>query len=201
MGQNKDALVSLEEFTQWQSTQVFAQVLQPLIRKYLASEPESEKLILEVALEDYPHDLNFLNQQAWMLATSTKDHLRNGDQAVRAALEACELTDYKVPNIIDTLASAYAEQGDFERAVQYAEQACAMIGNLDRESGAMRSRLELFKQRKAYREESLRRRHSPPHYRMVNCNRWFLRLSLMPLDGFVVVNHAGPPMANDCSIH
>ncbi len=79
-----------------------------------------------------------------MLATSTKDHLRNGDQAVRAALEACELTDYKVPNIIDTLASAYAEQGDFERAVQYAEQACEMIGNLDRESGAMRSRLELF---------------------------------------------------------
>ncbi len=86
-------------------------------------------------------------------ATSKVDALRNGEQAVREANEACELSGFRLPTFVDTRAAANAELGDFEKAVQYAEQACAKVGKLDKESIAMRQRLELFKQRKPYREE------------------------------------------------
>jgi hypothetical protein len=38
------------------------------------------------------------------------------------ATKACELTDYKEAHILSTLASTYAELGDFETAIKWSEK-------------------------------------------------------------------------------
>ena len=68
------------------------------------------------------------NELSWKLATSTFDQMRDGKQAVEIATKACELTDYKDPNIVDTLAAAYAERGDFDSAVKWSEKSLNLLG-------------------------------------------------------------------------
>ena len=74
-------------------------------------------------MPDYEGDPSLLNNLAWALATSTFDELRNGNRAILLAEKACDLTDYKEAYILSTLASAHAEVGDFEQAIQWSEKA------------------------------------------------------------------------------
>jgi protein O-mannosyl-transferase len=60
---------------------------------------------------------------AWILATHSDSSVRNGSEAVRLAKEACELTKYEHVQTVNTLAAAYAETGQFDLAIQTAEQA------------------------------------------------------------------------------
>ena len=71
-------------------------------------------------------DPNFVlawNNRAWLLATAPEAEFRNGPLAVQCATKACELTDYQAANLLDTLAAALAEAGQFEQAVTRARQA------------------------------------------------------------------------------
>lgn len=63
---------------------------------------------------------------AWMLATSPDPGLRNGRQAVALAEHLCDVEMYREPASLDVLAAAYAEYGDFERAVAVATQAATL---------------------------------------------------------------------------
>ena len=72
---------------------------------------------------DMPEPLNNL---ACILATSSDDTVRNGDEAVRHAERACHLTAFKQTGTISTLAAAYAEAGRFPEAVATAERAMNM---------------------------------------------------------------------------
>jgi tetratricopeptide (TPR) repeat protein len=63
------------------------------------------------------------NNLAWLLATSPKASLRNGDKAVELAQQANALTGGKNPNILDTLAAAFAEAGRFDDAMRTAQKA------------------------------------------------------------------------------
>lgn len=63
-------------------------------------------------------------------STSTNEVLRNGGQAVKFAKKACELTGWKEWGCISSLASAYAETGDFASAIRYEQQVLAMPGLL-----------------------------------------------------------------------
>jgi TPR repeat protein len=69
-------------------------------------------------------DVDAMNNLAWCYATNRWSGWRNGPEAVRLAEEACALTAYENPNLLDTLAAAYAEQGQYERAV--AIERCAV---------------------------------------------------------------------------
>ena len=60
---------------------------------------------------------------AWMLATATDADLRDGPRAVELAERSCELTNWKHPSALDVLAAAYAETGQFDRAIEYVEKA------------------------------------------------------------------------------
>jgi tetratricopeptide (TPR) repeat protein len=65
-----------------------------------------------------------LNNYAWLLATSPDLGVRNGAEAVKLAESACKQTSWQKTLFIGTLAAAYAEAGDFEKAVQTAQKAC-----------------------------------------------------------------------------
>jgi len=73
-----------------------------------------------------PEDTALLNNYAWTLATSPFDNIRDGARAVELATKACELTEFKQPHILSTLAAAYAETGDFEKAVEWSQKAVDM---------------------------------------------------------------------------
>jgi two-component SAPR family response regulator len=57
----------------------------------------------------------------------------------------------KDEDMIDTLAAAYAETGDFNSAVQYAAQALAIKGISSEDSKRIQRHLESFQQRKPIR--------------------------------------------------
>ena len=76
-----------------------------------------------VAVEIDPSFALAWNNCAWLLATASDASLRNGRQAVEFATKACELTGYQKADVLDTLAAAHAEAGQFEQAVQRAKEA------------------------------------------------------------------------------
>ena len=73
--------------------------------------------------KEYIGDSGLLNNLAWVLATSTFDELRDGERAIELATTAAELTDFKKAFIISTLASGYAEVGEFEKAREWSNKA------------------------------------------------------------------------------
>lgn len=78
-------------------------------------------------IEKNPRDTHVLNNLAWLLATTPEEKIRDGRRAVDLATEACRLTDNKHPAFLSTLAAAYAERGNLERAVETAERAIALV--------------------------------------------------------------------------
>jgi|SRR5438876_6290558 len=89
--------------------------------------------------------------RAWFLATCPNPSFRNGSQALQDAKIACKLTNWTDEDALDSLAAAYAETGDFDSAVRYAEHALAVKDISPVDSKRVQSHLELFKQRKPVR--------------------------------------------------
>ena len=73
-----------------------------------------------------PDYVDALNDLAWMLATASDARLREGKEALRLAKHAAELTGHKDAGILETLAAAYAETGQFPEAIKTAEQAIGL---------------------------------------------------------------------------
>jgi tetratricopeptide (TPR) repeat protein len=64
-----------------------------------------------------------LSDRAWLEATCPDPAFRNGQQAVKDAIKACKLLRWQDEYAVEALALAYAEIGDFDSAVRYAEEA------------------------------------------------------------------------------
>jgi tetratricopeptide (TPR) repeat protein len=73
-----------------------------------------------------PDDLQVLNKAAWVLATSPDASVRNGVEAVAFAERAVGLPGGERPEILDTLAAAYAEAGRFSDAAKAARRALGL---------------------------------------------------------------------------
>jgi protein O-mannosyl-transferase len=93
-----------------------------------------------------------LSQKAWILATHPEPHFRNGKQSLQMALQVCQATANENAPYLDTLAAAYAEAGNFPRAIETAKQALAQAateGNNDL-AHEIKGRVELYEERKAF---------------------------------------------------
>ena len=78
----------------------------------------------------------------------------DGKAAVRFAKKAVEITNAKNPEMLDTLAAAYAESGVFDEAVRLQLEAISML-KLDPNERRIRefeSRLELYRRHEPARE-------------------------------------------------
>ena len=106
------------------------------------------------ALALQPQSPELLNNLAWLLATCPVANVRDGTEAVRLGERACELTRFKRPLMVGTLAAAYAEAGRFAEAVATARQAGALAAESG--DGALAAKnqalLELYRAGRPYRE-------------------------------------------------
>lgn len=108
------------------------------------------------SLDDYesagelaPENDGILNNLAWVLATSPKDELRDGKRAIELATKACEVTGFEQAHILSTLAAAYAESGDFEKAKEWSAKAV----EIDKTGmDQLKQELESYEQGKPWRE-------------------------------------------------
>lgn len=95
-----------------------------------------------------------LNNLAWVLATSPDDSLRNGKRSIELATEASILSDYKEPHILSTLAAAYAELGNFEKAIEWSKKAIELGRQVEHENvEQLEQELKSFEKKKPWREK------------------------------------------------
>lgn len=73
-------------------------------------------------LELDPKHVTARNNLAWLLATCPENSLRDGKKVVELAQQAVQLSGGRAPEILDTLAAAYAEAGPFPIAIETARQ-------------------------------------------------------------------------------
>jgi Flp pilus assembly protein TadD len=106
-------------------------------------------------LKTAPRMPKALNNLAWILATHPDPKIRSGAEAVTVAERLCELSKYTSPLSLDTLATAYAEAGRFAEALATAEKAIELLTpSADAvKVGDMKFRLELYKEKKPYRDQ------------------------------------------------
>jgi protein O-mannosyl-transferase len=106
------------------------------------------------ALEIDPAQHEVLNNLAWLLATCPDASLRDGPEAVRLALKACEVTRSRKTIMVGTLAAAYAEAGQYPEATEAAQKACELAAARGESSLLARNRelMELYRAGKPYHE-------------------------------------------------
>ncbi|QDT69230.1 Thiol-disulfide oxidoreductase ResA [Planctomycetes bacterium MalM25] len=104
-----------------------------------------------------PDDPAIATDLAWVLATAPDESLRDGARAVRLAEKAATATKGRDWRVLDVLAAAYAERGDFERAVQAESKAIDRLppGDTQRR-GLLRARQERYRQGQPFHQTAVR---------------------------------------------
>jgi len=100
------------------------------------------------AIELAPGQPQAYNHLAWTWATAERPAVRDGPRAVQSALKACELSQWKNPSYLDTLAAAYARDGKFDEAVKWQRKAMESPGTASDDKA--RERLRLYEENKAW---------------------------------------------------
>jgi tetratricopeptide (TPR) repeat protein len=108
------------------------------------------------ALDDYyealrldPQYVQAFSRAAWLLSACPDEGLRDAAEAVALATRACELAAWIDADALDSLAAAYAESGDFAKAVEFAQRAVALAPDV----AEYAARLILYQSGKPYRIE------------------------------------------------
>ena len=95
-----------------------------------------------------PKNCDAYNDLGWLCATCPVAGMRDGKKAVETATKACELTNWEQWKYVDTLAAAFAEAGNFKKAVECEKQAAGMNQINEDDRMAIQRRLLLYEQQK-----------------------------------------------------
>jgi arylsulfatase A-like enzyme/lipopolysaccharide biosynthesis regulator YciM len=106
------------------------------------------------SLEIKADQINILNDVAWIKATSRDEALRDPDEALRLAERMAELVGYEIPNVLDTLAAAYAAVGKYKEAVATAIKGIklAVLAGENEMAENLRHKLAIYKKNQPYFE-------------------------------------------------
>ncbi len=96
-------------------------------------------------------DVDALNRLAWLLAACSDSDIRDGRSAVGFAEKAVAKTARKDSGILDTLAVAYAEVGEFAKAADVQNEAIALLHDV-KEKKHYATRLKLYESNTPYRD-------------------------------------------------
>jgi tetratricopeptide (TPR) repeat protein len=101
-----------------------------------------------------PDYLAVLNQTAWLLATTPDANIRNGAEAVELAQRAARLSGGREPEVLGTLAAAYAEVGKFSEAIETSRRALVLAAQRKSEplAEALKARMALYQKGVPFRE-------------------------------------------------
>jgi tetratricopeptide (TPR) repeat protein len=110
---------------------------------------------LERAASSAPDSPAMLDPLAWWFATNPEAAMRNGQEAVRLAERACELTHRKGSRFLNTLAAAYGETGRFSDAIRVVQDAISLARSSGQEIQAALGQelLASFQANRPYRAE------------------------------------------------
>jgi tetratricopeptide (TPR) repeat protein len=151
-GRDDDALLDISQHLQLNPQDPGAYLFRATLRKKQGQWYKAHKDLL-AAHRIAPKHPWVCNGLAWFLATCPKQEFRDGHRAVELARLACDATQWKQPNCLDTLAAACAETSDFDEAVQWQKQAVDL--SLPDEMPNRQARLELYLDCKVYRENAV----------------------------------------------
>jgi len=106
------------------------------------------------AIRRRPNDAALLNNTAWALATNPDESIRDGIEAVELAEQALKFSRGNEPEILSTLAAAYAEAGRFPEALATVRKAreLARQGNNSALAEALQARVAGYEAGKPYYE-------------------------------------------------
>lgn len=96
---------------------------------------------LELAMKTNPDSYEAVNDLAWLLATATEPSVRSGARSLELATKACSMTGNTQWNTLDTLAAAYAENGQWDKAKEWLTTAIANAP--DKEKPRLQGHLDL----------------------------------------------------------
>ncbi len=106
------------------------------------------------ALQLKPDDVDAQNNLAWLRATCPATSLRNGAAAIEHAQRANQICGGRRADVLNTLAAAYAEAGQFPQALATARKALELATQQNRQAwvDVLRSRIALYEAGKPYRQ-------------------------------------------------
>ncbi len=117
------------------------------VKKQLRQE-EAAKEDYEVALKLAPTSNSIRNDLAWLLATSTKESIRDPKRSLELSEAVCKETQFKDPDYLDTLAAAYARNERFAAAIETAKLALSLVKE-EADAAPIRQRLSEYEQNRA----------------------------------------------------
>ena len=111
-----------------------------------------------------PENGNAMSNLAWVFAAFPEESLRDGTQAVRLAEQALKLSGGKIPMIFRTLAAAYAENGQFSRAIETAQRGLELANSQGNPGLAaeLQNNIALYQAERPLRDASLTNGSSAP---------------------------------------
>jgi tetratricopeptide (TPR) repeat protein len=150
MGKRRDGMADLSKALKLDKADALAYLLRANAR--LAEGNYRNALAdLRVASQLNGKDPDAHQQLALLLAACPQKSIRNGKKAIDNAKIACDLTKNADWVCVDTLAAAYAEVGDFEKAVDLQTRALKLATAEHRDSCS--DRLKLYEDKKPLRIE------------------------------------------------
>ena len=133
---------------------------QPEVMNELAMALYGQSKVLEAmtlwsdSLDIDPNQVYAANSLAWIKATSKDEKFYDPPAALKFAHQACQITEYQDPGMLDTLAAALAANGQFDKAAETAGKAIEIAKSTgqDAQAAGIQKYLKLYKNKQALRQ-------------------------------------------------